>query len=247
MTYSSRRQRVPAALSILAVLLFPVVFYYLSPYLIIMGARQGIITGDALFFIGLLFSSLATGRAFCGWLCPGGAVQDLCSRVNNKKFNGRKWNLIKYYIWIPWIALIILMFAQAGGVKSVNPLYQTWNGVSVSNLPSLAIFAIVVGAIAVFAVKAGKRAMCHTVCWMAPFMIIGTKIKDAEGWPSLHLTADKSRCVSCKECTTHCPMSLNVTEMVQNGNLKDAECILCGTCVDTCPKKAIQFSFGNSK
>ncbi len=37
-------------------------------------------------------------------------------------------------------------------------------------------------------------------------------------------------------------MSLDVKEMVQKENMKNAECILCGECVDTCPKKAIGYS-----
>jgi len=212
-----------------------------------MGATEGLIAGDALFFAGLFLTSLVTGRAFCGWLCPAGATQELCSRVNSRQFNGGKRNLIKYLIWVPWMAIVVLMFLHAGGVKGISPLYQTWNGISVQNLPSLIMFAAIAGSIALFALVAGKRAACHTICWMAPFMIAGTKIKVALGLPSLHLTADKTRCIGCKQCTSNCPMSLNVTEMVQKGDMANSECILCATCVDICPQNAIQFTLGRSK
>jgi len=36
-------------------------------------------------------------------------------------------------------------------------------------------------------------------------------------------------------------MSLNVTEKVQKENMYDSECILCGACIDNCPKKAITY------
>ena len=36
---------------------------------------------------------------------------------------------------------------------------------------------------------AGRRAGCHTICWMAPFMIIGRKLRNLVAWPSLRLTA----------------------------------------------------------
>lgn len=196
---------------------------------------------------GSLQSVLFFGRAWCGWICPGGATQELCSKVNHKNFNGRKRNLIKYFIWAPWIAIIVIMFIQAGGVKAVDPLYQTWNGISISDLASAIMFAVIGGAIAIFALVAGRRAACHTICWMAPFMIIATKIKNAAGYPSLHLEADKTKCVQCRQCSSRCPMSLNVTEMVQNGNMTNTECILCGSCVDTCPKKAIKYSFSSPK
>lgn len=227
-------------------LLFPVVFYYMSPYLILMGASEGIIAGDVFFFLGLFAVSLFTGRAFCGWLCPSGAPQELCSKVNSKPFNSKKRNLIKYFIWAPWIAIVVLMFIQAG-VKSVDPLYQTWNGISVQDLPSLIMFLAIGGAIAGFALVAGKRAACHTICWMAPFLIVGTKIKNVAGYPSLHLTADSSRCVQCKQCGNHCPMSLDVAGMVKKQDMTNTECILCGSCVDACPKKAVKFAFSSPK
>jgi polyferredoxin len=76
---------------------------------------------------------------------------------------------------------------------------------------------------------------------MAPFMVIGTKIKDFLKLPSLHLEADQNKCINCKQCSKKCPMSLEVNEMVQSGSMKNAECILCGECVDGCPKSAIRY------
>ena len=78
---------------------------------------------------------------------------------------------------------------------------------------------------------------------MAPFMIIGTMIKNAGKWPSLHLTAEKSKCINCKKCTQNCPMSLDVNDMVQKGSMNNNECILCGTCIDNCLKNVIGFSY----
>ncbi|MGA2683000.1 MAG: 4Fe-4S binding protein [Candidatus Bathyarchaeia archaeon] len=237
------RQKARLALAIGMVFLFPLIYYYLSPYVIIMGATAGIIAGDAIVFAGLFVSSLFLGRVWCGWICPAGAIQELCIKVNSKRFNGKKCNLVKYFIWAPWLSLTIVLFIQAGGVKSVDLFYQTWNGISIQNVASAIMFAVIAGSIAVFSLATGRRAACHTICWMAPFMIAGTKIKNGIGYPSLHLEADKSLCVECKQCSNHCPMSLNVNEMVQNKSMANTECILCGSCVDTCPKKAIKFSF----
>jgi ferredoxin-type protein NapH len=43
------------------VVLFPLIYYYLSPYLIIMGATEGIIAGDFIAFAGLFITSLFLG------------------------------------------------------------------------------------------------------------------------------------------------------------------------------------------
>ncbi|RPI57395.1 MAG: 4Fe-4S ferredoxin, partial [Chloroflexi bacterium] len=44
--------------------------------------------------------------------------------------------------------------------------------------------------------------------------------------------------------TRSCPMSLDVHAMVQRGDMEEGECILCGTCVDGCPSRAVRFTFG---
>ncbi len=202
--------------------LFPLIYYYFSPYLIIMGASEGIVTGSLLVFWALFVSSLFSGRFFCGWICPAGATQELCAMARKKGFKNGKKNLIKYAIWAPWITIIAIMFFQAGGVKAVNPLYQTYYGISISDMYSAVIFIAIAGLIAGLALAAGKRASCHTICWMAPFMIIGRKLRNVANWPSLQLQADKTKCINCKVCNQKCPMSLAVNSMVQqefNGKL----------------------------
>jgi ferredoxin-type protein NapH len=241
------RQKVRIVLAVLMVILFPLIYYYFSPYLIIMGATEGIVAGDVIAFAGLFITSLFFGRAWCGWLCPAGAIQEFCCKLNAKSYNGKKRNMAKYFIWTPWIAIIVLMFIQAGGIKTVDPLYRTWNGISISDLPSAIIFAAIAGAFAAFALAAGKRATCHTICWMAPFMTIGRKIRNSANWPALQLEADKTKCVNCKNCSKGCSMSLDINSMVQNQSIENSECILCGKCVDNCPKGAIKFAFSTRK
>jgi polyferredoxin len=242
-----KRQQTRKILTIVMFVLFPVIYYYFSPYLVIMGASEGIITGSLLVFAALFASSLFVGRVFCGWICPGGATQELCAMTRKKGFKNGKNNLIKYAIWAPWITIISLMFFQAGGIKAVDPLYQTYYGISVSNIYSVIIFLAIACPIAGLALAAGKRASCHTICWMAPFMIIGRKIRNAVNWPSLQLIADKEKCVNCKVCNQKCPMSLFVESMVQQNSMENSECILCGSCVDSCPKQVIKYSFGKKR
>jgi len=38
-------------------------------------------------------------------------------------------------------------------------------------------------------------------------------------------------------------MSLNVEEKEKGNRMKNPECILCGSCVDTCPKNVIHFAW----
>jgi polyferredoxin len=247
------RQRIRKAMVILTFLSFPITMNFLSPYVIIDGAMNGVVNGSLIMF-GLLFiSSLFLGRAWCGWVCPASGMSEIVEPVNNKLVNGRKIDWIKWLIWIPWISLIVFLAVNSGGYKSIDLLFHTQGGISVAgsaDRPIFIAYIIYYFVIALFmglAVIVGRRAGCHTVCWMAPFMMIGLWIRNRFAWPSLRLKANASVCTDCKLCTKNCPMSLDVTSMVLKEKMENSECILCGNCVDTCAKHAIHYSFSAGK
>ena len=129
----------------------------------------------------------------------------------------------------------------------MNFLHLTETGVSVDEPFKYITFYLVVGLFVGLVMLAGLRAGCHTICWMAPFMMTGRWIRNRFGWASLQLVADSTGCSNCKRCTKNCPMSLDVNAMVQVEQMEDSECILCGTCVDNCSKSAIRYSFSASR
>ncbi len=247
------RQRIRKGLILLAFLSFPVTMNYLSPYVIIEGAMNGVVNGSLVVF-GLLFiSALFLGRAWCGWVCPGGAMQELAEPINNSPVNRPKSDWIKWAIWIPWITLIVWGVLQAGGYRSVDLLYHTQDGISVAGTedrPIIFAYVIyygVVGLMVGLAVIFGRRAACHTVCWMTPFMILGRKLRNRLNTPALRLRADTEECINCQKCTRACSMSLDVNNMVQTRAMEHSECILCGACADVCPKSVIHFTFGKGR
>lgn len=223
-------------------LLFPVIIYYLSPVLPIEGAAEGIVSGSVLVFGGLFFSAFFFGRAWCGWVCPGGPLQDYAAKVNDKPARGKGWNLLKYILWVPWIIVIGLMFLRAGEVKSVEPFFRTEYGISAMNIGGWIVYFGVVLIILLLALFGRKRSFCHSVCWVAPFMLPGNRLRSKWKLPGLRLRAIPENCIQCGVCDKHCPMSLAVQDMVLKGDMWNAECILCGECVTHCPKDAIKFS-----
>lgn len=238
-----KRQKLRSFLLLLSFLLFPITLFYFSPYLIIQGGAAGIITGSFLTFAGLFFFSLFFGRAFCGWLCPAGGLQEYCFNVTDKPIKNKKINRLKYVIWVLWLLGIAAAFFSAGGIHSIDFFYMTDHGISASSLPGLVIYFGIITLVTVLALTLGKRGMCHSICWMAPFMVLGVKVKDLLHFPSLHLSPAPDKCVSCRLCTKKCPMSLEVHTMVAADSMKNTECILCGECADSCPKKAITLTF----
>ena len=79
-----------------SMLLFPITIYYFSPYLIIMGALQHIINGSFIVFSAMLLFSMFFGRAWCGYLCPAGGVQECVSMINGAPARQGKRDRIKY-------------------------------------------------------------------------------------------------------------------------------------------------------
>jgi ferredoxin-type protein NapH len=243
----ARRQRIRKGLILATFLLFPIIMNYFSPYVIIDGASQGIVNGSFIVFGVMFLSSLFVGRLWCGWVCPAGGLQEAAFPVNSGRFKVGRRDWIKWFIWTPWIAAIAAAVISAGGYRRIDFFHLTESGVSVTEPMQYANYLLVVGLFVILAVLMGRRAGCHTVCWMAPFMIIGRKIRNLAPWPSLRLAAHAESCQDCLKCTSNCPMSLDVHGMVQAERMEHSECILCGTCVDNCSSEAIRFSFSAGK
>lgn len=227
------RQKVRKGILVFSALMFPITFFFLSPMVIVMSAANGILNGSAMIFGLLLLFSIVGSRLFCGWLCPGGAVQDYVSGANNRCWNSKGKNLSKYIIWTVWFSFIIFLWIHNRPLKG-DFLYL----VNIDML-YIIIYAIVMTVIYLFTLLTGKRGMCHSLCWMAPFMVIGEKLADLLHIPRFRLKAKPDDCVSCGKCSRNCPMGLNVAEMVKSGSMDSTECINCLECVDGCPKKAI--------
>jgi ferredoxin-type protein NapH len=239
------RQKIRRAAVTASFALFPVTLYYFSPVLSLQAISAGIVSGSLVVF-GLLFAvSLFFGRLFCGWACPGAGLQEIVALVRGTPVKRTRINWIKWLIWGPWAATLLFLTLRAGGVRAVDFTFQTRHGVSVTDLPGAIALATVLLIFLVPALAVGRRAACHTICWMAPFMILGRKVRNLLGWPSLRLATTSEPCRHCGNCSRACPMSIEVEALVKKQAMECADCILCGSCIDSCPGTSIRFSFSS--
>ncbi|MBN7771756.1 4Fe-4S binding protein [Clostridium aminobutyricum] len=236
------RQKIRKGILTLSALLFPLFFLFFSPFIIVVAASRGIVSASAITFTVLLLCSMVGSRLFCGWLCPAGSIQDQVSNSNSKLWNSKAKNISKYVFWAVWLSFILFLWMRHLPLE-INLLYLC--GI---NLHILTVYFIVATSIYLFALLTGKRGMCHSLCWMAPFMVIGEKVADFLHLPRFRLEADSAACISCGQCNKKCPMSLDVSKMIKNNCVDSAECIYCLECADVCPKSAIQCGIkGKSK
>jgi ferredoxin-type protein NapH len=247
MNKKAKRQRIRILILLISLLLFPVTMNYLSPYVILFGASQGIVNGSFIIFMTLFASSLIFGRMWCSWVCPAGGLGEVCMLANDQPIKQKWLDYAKWMIWFVWLGMIAFFAINAGGYKSVDFFLLTESGISIDTPEKYLIYFIVVGVFMLLALLLGRRAGCHSICWMAPFMILGRKIRNIFRWPAYRLKAEKNLCINCKKCTYNCPMSLDVNKMVTENKMENPECILCAQCADNCPNDVIHLVFQSGR
>ena len=242
------RQKFRKLLLIIALLLFPVTLFYFSPALIIEAGLKGIINGSFIVFIAMFISGIFFGRLFCAYACPAGGLQECAFAVNNKQPKQGWRNYIKYGIWIVWIAVVIFCYIHNGQSLKIDFFYQTDHGISVANIYSYIIYYGIILLVLLPALIGGKRASCHYFCWMAPFMVLGIKLRKLLRLPGLYISTEGNECVSCKKCNNVCPMCVDIENVAKNSKgINSLECIQCGACVDICPQKTLKYRMGRNR
>ena len=248
-----KRQKIRKLLLILSLLLFPVTLYYFSPALIFNAGMKGVINGSFLVFAAMLVLSVPFGRFCCAYLCPAGGLQE-CAFAVNDKLPKQGWrNKIKYVIWSVWILAVIICYISNKKELIIDFWFETEYGISVSGIQSYVIYYGILCLILIPALLAGKRAFCHYFCWMAPFMVLGTKLRRLLHLPGLHVKVKaKQNCISCGKCSKSCPMGIDVVREMEEEQVKSrnyipgciSECIQCGACIDQCPRSVLTYGFG---
>jgi ferredoxin-type protein NapH len=237
----SSRQNIRKWLLVISFVLLPVTLMIISPIVIMMGAAQGIATGSMLLFIANFVLSLFVARLWCGWLCPMGAWQEICSPIFKHTVQDGWRNYVKYGVTMLWLAVLAYLFISAGGIRAVDPFFGMENGLSITSIETLLVVVVIFTLLFIIAFLMGRRGFCHVFCPIAGLMVLGRKIRNLAGWPALQLGADSTRCTDCKKCSKECPMGLDVNGMVRKGEMENADCILCASCADICPQGAITY------
>ncbi len=190
--------------------------------------------------IATLGVSLVAGRAFCGWLCPLGAVQDFVEKWTRKFFGeerhvrGKRSKAIlplhlptsidrplrtaKYLVLA--LVLIASLFTVFPPLRAFCPVRAVF-GLKMTALLWLTLLGFLAGSILV------ERFWCKYLCPLGATLAIFNKLSP------LRLAADSKHCNNCGRCDIECSMDI---EDVPH-NLDHPECVRCLECLETCARE----------
>jgi len=182
------------------------------------------------YFIAKIVGPIILNRGWCAWACWTAMVLDF---LPWKKPTGRIKNLgiIRYIHFFLSLGLVSYFWFILG-IRDINKYSMIefyWFAIG-----NLAYYLI---AIVLAAVLKDNRAFCKYVCPIPPLQ------KVLSGYALLKMSIDADKCNDCQLCEKNCPMGINLLSYKNEGKrILSTECIICTTCANVCPKKAIKMT-----
>ncbi|MDD5403020.1 MAG: 4Fe-4S binding protein [Sulfuricella sp.] len=224
-------------------------------------------------FLPLLFTLLTfftfffvLGKAFCGWVCPLGTIQDLVNKL------GRRFNLPLHRLEngnvskvrpVKWLMLIVLVLALpllTGLGITPHSLGNPYCDVCPSRIATTLLtgsteqialrtgdgIAFTLGAIAntlagfiLIAAFAVRQPFCR-ICPMLSFNAVFQRLS-----PMRLVKKQHDKCDKCGICAKACPMDIHEIAREHGAKAFHEDCTLCGRCVEFCPDDGvIQMKWG---
>ena len=188
--------------------------------------------------IATLGVSLVAGRAFCGWLCGLGALQDFLAEWTRKLLGEKRHIRGKARKTILPLRLpsavdrplryakyLILLWIMVGSLFTVYPPLREFCPVrAVFSLKMTLLLWLSLGIFLAGSVLV-ERFWCKYICPLGAALALFNKISPVR-------LVSSSTCNNCGRCDIECSMGI---EGVPN-NLTDTECIRCLECMDTCAR-----------
>ena len=184
------------------------------------------------------------GRAFCGFGCPYGALQEMASKViksknsnvsgpflqNNSPIIGKIAKLVRAIIFITMVLLALIIIPSIALFGPLNPF--KFFGILIVGVGMVAVVVFIAFFISSFFVY---RPFCRFICPAGCMFDIISSV-------SLFRLQRTDNCTDCGLCEKACPTGAASELRNKRGKIDSAECYLCGRCITVCPSDALEYT-----
>lgn len=199
---------------------------------------------NLILMLGLIVGVILAGGAFCGWICPFGALQDLLNWVREElrlpevRVPARLDRALTYGRYVTLAAILYatistvrLWFADFDPYRTIFGLGWLFEFNLAEHWPAYAVaLGVVVGAVLI------PRFWCRYLC------PLGGVISLLGNLSLLRIRRDEAACSRCAVCNTPCPVKIDVARA---DPAVSVDCIGCLACVESCPRhKALSLTLG---
>ena len=181
-------------------------------------------------FLGLIPVTYFFGKVWCGWLCHLGALQELLFRTPGlgllKKRRSQKiMRMVRIVILI--ILLLQLLITRTNIFIHYDPFKVAFNLFSANTTGYVLLVLLLVSSVLIY------RPFCRAVCPVG--LILGWVVMI----PGARRLTKQETCTDCVSCSKNCRyQALTYENKISTLDIQD--CILCGDCLGSCRKNALQ-------
>ena len=194
-----------------------------------------IAASSVILLVGIVLTALVFRRAFCGYVCPLGAVQEFAGKIGLLLTRGKRLTMPAWLDrparYLKYLVLgVFTVWTWAAAELVIRP-YDPW--VAWMHLTSpevIAEFSIGLAILGVSLVGSVvyERFFCKYACPTGAFLGLLSKLS------VFKVRRNADTCTSCSACDKACPVNVKVSTV---DTVDDPECINCNECVNVCPVK----------
>lgn len=204
------------------------------------------------YLVAKIFGTLIFGRAWCGWACWTAAVLDLFPWKKSPGRLPKRWEYGRYiHFFLSFGLMVVIAFVlkhkwmdHAGVVLFKGDEFMGMKKYEhAAQIPEFIWFIVgnllyYLAGIIMAVVLRDNRAFCKYLCPIVTFM------KPLSRFSLMKVREVAPGCNDCGICEKNCPMDIPITEYTKKRKrISSTECILCHTCISSCPKKVLGVSF----
>jgi polyferredoxin len=186
-------------------------------------------------FIALIVLTILARKAFCGWVCPAGALFEWEAKLARRVFKRRDFSgvwpvpakvdrALKIGLRIAVLGLVLVATWKTGELvfRGYDPYYIVFSahGHDVKAWSYLVLAALL------------GLGLVMPMAWCKYLCPLGAALWPASIAGRLRLARNEHHCTGCGACDKNCPQDLPVSRVKE---LTSGECTLCLECTAACP------------